>query len=194
MMVPELPLAGWWRAAAPTWQDIAYDETGGVGFLHFEFYNGAMSTAQCERLREALAWAKQRPVRILVLMGGRAAEQLVFKEITTGAQDDLMKATSLASKMVCEYGMSDDLGPVTYKKAESEVFLGRDLGHERGFSEETSRQIDQEVKKILSSAMEKVKDLLAKNRDKLEALAKALTEKEILNADDVNNLLGLSAT
>jgi cell division protease FtsH len=72
--------------------------------------------------------------------------------------------------------------------------LVRDLGHERGFSEETSRQIDQEVKKILSSAMEKVKDLLAKNRDKLEALAKALTEKEILNADDVNNLLGLSAT
>lgn len=70
LTVPELPLAGWWRAAAPTWQDIAYDETGVVGFLHFEFYNGAMSTAQCERLREALAWAKQRPVRILVLMGG----------------------------------------------------------------------------------------------------------------------------
>jgi cell division protease FtsH len=131
--------------------------------------------------------------RILVLMGGRAAEQLVFSEITTGAQDDLMKATSLASKMVCEYGMSDSMGPVTYKKAESEVFLGRDIGHDRGFSEETSRQIDQEVKKLLTTAMEQVKSLLEKNRDKLDALAKALTEKEILNSDDVNSLLGLPA-
>ncbi|MBK6293174.1 MAG: hydrogenase maturation protein [Rhodoferax sp.] len=68
--VPLAPLSGWWRVDMPTWQDIAYDEAGAVGFLHFEFYNGAMSTAQCQRLREALVWAKQRPARVLVLMGG----------------------------------------------------------------------------------------------------------------------------
>ena len=69
-MIPELPLEGWWRASSPTWQDIAYEEAGNVGFLHFEFYNGAMSTKQCERLRAALLWARQRPVRVLLLMGG----------------------------------------------------------------------------------------------------------------------------
>lgn len=68
--VPEVPLHSWWRSDVPTWQDIAYEEDGAVGFLHFEFYNGAMSTTQCNRLRAALAWAKQRPVRVLVLMGG----------------------------------------------------------------------------------------------------------------------------
>lgn len=69
-MVPELPLEGWWRAGSPTWQDIAYEEAGNVGFLHFEFYNGAMSTGQCQRLRTALLWARQRPVKVLLLMGG----------------------------------------------------------------------------------------------------------------------------
>ena len=68
--MPEAPLESWWRAASATWQDIAYEESGAVGFLYFEFYNGAMSTAHCERLRAALVWARQRPVRILVLMGG----------------------------------------------------------------------------------------------------------------------------
>jgi cell division protease FtsH len=131
--------------------------------------------------------------RILVLMGGRVAEQLVFSEITTGAQDDLMKATSLANKMVCEYGMSDSLGPITYKKPESEVFLGRDIASDRGFSEHTAQQIDSEVKRILTSALEKVKDLLEKNRDKLEKLAQALTDKEMLNGDEINSLLGLPA-
>jgi cell division protease FtsH len=129
--------------------------------------------------------------RILVLMGGRAAEQLIFSEITTGAQDDLQKATGLASKMVCEFGMSDIMGPVTYKKPESEVFLGRDIASDRGYSENTAQQIDTEVKRILSSAMDKVKDLLEKNRDKLENLAKLLTEKEMLNGDEINTVLGL---
>ena len=68
--LPQAPLPGWWRAPEPTWQDIAYEESGGVGTLHFEFYNGAMSTRQCERLRDALAWARQRPTRVLVLLGG----------------------------------------------------------------------------------------------------------------------------
>jgi cell division protease FtsH len=132
--------------------------------------------------------------RLLVLMGGRAAEKLIFDEITTGAHDDLTKATSLATKMVCEFGMSDALGPITYKKPESEVFLGRDIGSDRGYSERTAQEIDEEIKKILVQAMNHVKDLLNKNRDKLEVLAKALMEKEILNADEVNHLLGMPAS
>jgi cell division protease FtsH len=129
--------------------------------------------------------------RILVLMGGRVAESLIFNEITTGAHDDLTKATGLATKMVCEFGMSDTLGPVTYKKGESEVFLGRDLNSDRGYSEHTAQEIDSEVKKILTNALDHVRSLLEKNRDKLETLAKALMEKEILNADEVNQVLGL---
>ena len=129
--------------------------------------------------------------RILVLMGGRAAEQLIFSEITTGAQDDLQKATGLASKMVCEFGMSDIMGPMTYKKPEAEVFLGRDIANDRGYSENTAQQIDTEIKRILSSAMEKVKDLLEKNRDKLERLAKSLTEKEMLNDAEIDAALEL---
>lgn len=131
--------------------------------------------------------------RILVLMGGRVAEMIVFGDVTTGAQDDLTKATNLASKMVCEYGMSDVLGPVTYKKPESEVFLGRDIAHDRGFSETTAQEIDREVKGILIWALSKVKDVLEKNRDKLDQLAKRLSEKENLNADEVNAILGLGA-
>ncbi len=129
--------------------------------------------------------------RLLVLLGGRVAEKLVFNEITTGAHDDIMKATALANKMICEFGMSDKLGTVTYKKPEAEVFLGRDLAHDRGYSEKTAQDIDQEVKDMLSSAFNKVKDLLEKNRDKLNALAKALIEKEILNADEVSQVIGL---
>ncbi|MBV9079485.1 MAG: ATP-dependent zinc metalloprotease FtsH, partial [Elusimicrobia bacterium] len=132
--------------------------------------------------------------KILVLLGGRVAEMLIFNEITTGAQDDLMKATNIANKMVTEFGMSDDIGPIAYKKPEGEVFMGRDLAHDRGFSEHTAQEIDREVKKILTGALEKVKALLQTNRDKLERLANALTEKEMLNADEVNALLGLPAS
>jgi cell division protease FtsH len=128
--------------------------------------------------------------RLLVLMGGRAAEALTFNEITTGAHDDLTKATSLATKMICEFGMSDALGPVTYKKPDSEVFLGRDIASDRGYSEQTAQEIDAEVKKILTQAMSHVRDLLLKNRDKLEKLAHSLMEKEILNADEVNSVIG----
>ena len=129
--------------------------------------------------------------RILVLLGGRVAEMVVFKDITTGANDDLTKATSLANKMVTEFGMSDELGPVTYKKPDSEVFLGRDINHDRGFSETTAQTIDREVKKILTTALDKVKILIEKNRDKLDLLANALFEKENLTAEEVSQLTGI---
>lgn len=132
--------------------------------------------------------------RLLVLMGGRVAEMLTFNEITTGAHDDLTKATSLAMKMVCEFGMSEAIGPVTYKKPESEVFLGRDIGNDRAYSEKTAQEIDAEVKNILTKALNDVKSLLSKNKDKLETLAKALYDKENLNGEEVNQLLGLPPT
>jgi cell division protease FtsH len=132
--------------------------------------------------------------RILVLMGGRVAEKLVFGEITTGAHDDISKATELASRMVTEFGMSDKLGPVAYKKPESEVFLGRDMSQGRGYSEKTAQEIDGEVRNILNKAFDQVAKLLGTNREKLDTLAKALIGKETLNEDEVNQALGLPPT
>jgi cell division protease FtsH len=127
--------------------------------------------------------------RLLVLLGGRCAEQLIFSEITTGAQDDLIKATDIAHKMVCEYGMSERLGPITFRKKDEEVFLGRDLGRDRGYSERTAEMIDDEVKRIVTDCETKVKALLSQNRAALVALASALIEKEVLQAEEVEAIL-----
>jgi cell division protease FtsH len=127
--------------------------------------------------------------RLYVLLGGRAAEELIFKEITTGACDDLAKSTDLAQKMVCEFGMSDKLGPLTFRKKEEEIFLGRDLNRERTFSNETSQLIDTEVKQLILDAMTYARKLLADNRTKLDKLAERLMEKEILDSEEVDSLI-----
>ncbi len=127
--------------------------------------------------------------RLYVLLGGRAAEELIFKEITTGACDDLAKSTDLAQKMVCEFGMSDKLGPLTFRKKEEEVFLGRDFNRERTFSNETAQLIDTEVKQLILDAMTYVRKLLADNRSKLDRLAERLMEKEILDSEEVDSLI-----
>ena len=102
---------------------------------------------------------------ICILFGGRIAEKIVFNEITTGAGNDLERATVLARKMVCEWGMSEELGPLTYGKKEEQIFLGREIAQHRDFSEETARQIDLAVKRIIVDASEKVTALLADNKD-----------------------------
>jgi len=127
--------------------------------------------------------------RLYVLLGGRAAEELIFKEITTGACDDLSKSTSLAQKMVCEFGMSDKLGPMTFRKKEEEIFLGRDINRETTFSNQTAELIDSEVKKLILDAMTYVRNLLADNRPKLDKLAERLMEKEILDSEEVDSLI-----
>jgi cell division protease FtsH len=127
--------------------------------------------------------------RIYVLLGGRAAEELIFKEITTGACDDLSKSTELAQKMICEFGMSDKLGPLTYRKKEEEVFLGRDLNRERPYSNETAELIDSEVKQLILDGMSYVRKLLSDNRAKLDRLAERLMEKEILDSEEVDALI-----
>ena len=127
--------------------------------------------------------------RLYVLLGGRAAEELIFKEITTGACDDLSKSTSLAQKMVCEFGMSDKLGPLTFRKKEEEVFLGRDINREVTFSNQTAELIDSEVKQLILDAMSYVRKLLSDNRTKLDRLAERLMEKEILDSEEVDSLI-----
>ncbi|MBI4055178.1 MAG: ATP-dependent zinc metalloprotease FtsH [Elusimicrobia bacterium] len=127
--------------------------------------------------------------RIQVLLGGRCAEEVVFlKEITTGAQDDLEKATHLAHKMVTEFGMSP-LGPVSYKRPDGEVFLGRDLVRERGLSEMTASSIDREVKKLLETCYQQARAILLKYRAALDALAAKLVEQEVLEGKDVDSIL-----
>lgn len=126
---------------------------------------------------------------ICILYGGRIAEQLIFDEITTGAGNDIERASSMARKMVCEWGMSDDLGPLTYGKKDEQIFLGKEIGQNRDFSEETARQIDIAVRKIITSAIEIVTSLLEENRDILTRIAEDLLEKETLELSDVEELV-----
>ncbi|MBL0349004.1 MAG: ATP-dependent zinc metalloprotease FtsH [Elusimicrobia bacterium] len=127
--------------------------------------------------------------RLCVLLGGRMAEQLIFDEVTTGAQDDLSKATQIAHKMVCEYGMSDRLGPITYRKKSEELFLGRELGEGQNYSDQTAQVIDEEVKRLIADSQERVKKILVENRGVLESLAKTLVEKEVLNGEEISALV-----
>jgi len=123
------------------------------------------------------------------MLGGRLAEELVFNEITTGAGNDLERATDLARKMVCEWGMSELLGPLTYGKKEEQIFLGREIAQHRDFSEHTAVLIDDEVKKIVMGANDKAKQLMKDNQDTLIALAKSLLEKETIDQNDINIVL-----
>ncbi len=126
---------------------------------------------------------------ISILLGGRAAEELVFKEISTGASNDLERATETAHRMVCEYGMSSELGNMTFGRKDREVFIGKDLMKEKNYSEQTAQEIDHEVRKIVTNAYERVSALLKKNQSKLEKLAATLLEKEIINGDEVDAII-----
>ncbi len=123
------------------------------------------------------------------LMGGRAAEKLVLNQLTTGAGNDIERATELARKMVCEWGMSDRVGPVTFGKKGEEIFLGREIAQHRDYSEKTAQLIDEEVKRFVLSAAEDTERLLAENIDKLHALANALLEREILDGEEIDRIL-----
>ncbi len=123
------------------------------------------------------------------LLGGRAAEKLVFKQLTTGAGNDIERATDLARKMVCEWGMSDKMGPVTFGKKEQEIFLGREIAQHRDYSEKTAQEIDSEVQRIVRQAEERAEKLLSENIEKLHRLAKALLEYEILDGEQIDRIL-----
>jgi len=127
--------------------------------------------------------------RLAILLGGRAAEELAFNEITTGAADDLSKATAYATRMVTEFGMSDIVGPLSLKKPDQEMFMGRDLNKGGAFSERTMQLVDEEVKRIVTEAQTKAREILAKNKKALDQLAQSLFDREVLSGDDVDNIL-----
>lgn len=127
--------------------------------------------------------------RLAVLLGGRVAEELVFHEVTTGAHSDLSKATETAHKMVCEYGMSEKLGPLTFRRRDEEIFLGRDIAKEKAYSEKTAELIDTEVKRLIDEAMERAQSLLRENMNVLDKIAQALIEREVLEGTNVEDIL-----
>jgi len=128
---------------------------------------------------------------ITVALGGRAAEMLIFNKIFTGAHNDISNISGLARAMVTQFGMSEELGNITYGKRHENIFLGRDIGEEKNYSEETSRLIDKEVKTIVDEAYQVAVGLLTKNKDKLKLLAETLLKKEVINDVEVRHLLGL---
>ncbi len=127
--------------------------------------------------------------QLAFMLGGRAAEKVMLGDLSTGAGNDIEKATKLARKMVCEWGMSERLGPLTYGEKQEEIFLGREIGMHRDYSEETAREIDEEVKKIVEEAENLAMGVINKNLEKLRNLAETLLEKEILTGDDIDKIL-----
>jgi len=127
--------------------------------------------------------------RLAILLGGRAAESMIFNELTTGAGNDIEQATNIARKMVCEWGMSENLGPMTFGKKNEEIFLGREIQSHRDYSETTARLIDDEVVKIIRKAEKFAKHILKKNDKTLHAMASALLKHETIDHDDVKKIL-----
>ena len=126
---------------------------------------------------------------LAILMGGRCAEEICLGEMTTGAGNDIERATEMARKMVCEWGMSEKMGPLTYGTKEEQVFLGKDFSSQKNFSDQTAKLIDQEVKTLVMGGYTRATELLTQNRDKLEEMAQALLEHETLNAKEIQNIL-----
>lgn len=127
--------------------------------------------------------------QLKTLLGGRVAEALVLGEISTGAQNDLERATELVRKMVTEYGMSEVLGPITFGRRQEQVFLGRDIARDRNYSEEVAYAIDKEVRRIIEDAYAKTEEMLKTNMDKLHLIAEALLERETLEGEELEQLL-----
>ncbi len=126
---------------------------------------------------------------LCVLMGGRVAEELVLDQVTTGAGNDIERATNMAHKMVCKWGMSKALGPLSYGERDDEIFLGKELLHHKNFSDETSRRIDAEVRKIVEDAYHRAETILTENMDMLHAIAAALLERETISGADIDLLM-----
>ena len=126
---------------------------------------------------------------ICILLGGRVAEELIFDEITTGSGNDIERASDLARRMVCEWGMSDSLGPLTFGKKEEQIFLGREISQHRDYSEDTANLIDKEVRDIIVTANHKVKEILTEHLADLKAISSALLDKETLVLEDIEALM-----
>jgi cell division protease FtsH len=126
--------------------------------------------------------------RLAIMMGGRVAEELFLNTMTTGAGNDIEQASDLARKMVCEFGMSS-LGPITFGKKEEQIFLGREISQHRDFSEDTALKIDAEVRRFVDEGYGSAVNILSSNRDRLEKIAMALLEREVLDASEVQMII-----
>lgn len=137
---------------------------------------------------------EQMNQNIVMSMGGRAAEQLIMEDVTTGASGDIQHATQVARDMVVSYGMSDSLGPIAYKSSQDEVFIGRDFGHSKLYSEEIAGKIDEEIHQIIDTGYEKALSILREHLKQLHAVAEALLEREILDADEFKAVMEQSVS
>jgi cell division protease FtsH len=182
---------------------IAYHEGGHAMVGHVLPHADPVHKVSIVARGRALGWTLSLPLedkyivsrselrdQLAVLMGGRTAEELIFEEPTTGAQNDIEKATEIARAMVTEYGMSDVLGPQQLGQKNGEVFLGRDFGHQANYSQEVASRIDAEVRVLIDFAHEEARSILVKHRKTLDALAAALMEKETLDTPELMEILG----
>ena len=126
---------------------------------------------------------------LAIFMGGRVAEEICLGQMTTGAGNDIERATEMARKMVCEWGMSEKMGPLTYGAKEEQVFLGRDFSQQKNFSDQTAKLIDQEVKALVMSGYEKAREIITEHRDSLDKMALALLDRETLNASEIKEII-----
>jgi cell division protease FtsH len=151
-------------------------------------------TLQVPEKEKFLATKNELFDQVAILLGGRVAEEIVFGDISTGAQNDLERASELARNMICTYGMSEKLGPLTFGKKNRALFLGTEFSEEKNYSEETARQIDAEVKAVIQNNYEGAGNLLKENRPTLDALASILEEKEVLSGEEVRAIVKKAKT
>ncbi len=157
---------------------------------HGQALGVAFSLPESDTYSRSEGWLHDR---ITITMGGYAAEDIIFQENTTGAQNDIDQATEIARRMVCEWGMSKSLGPIAFGQKEEPIFLGKEIARHRDYSNETAEQIDREIRSIVETSLKNAKDLLTEHEDHLELLATTLVEKETLDDAQIRELLGLPA-
>jgi cell division protease FtsH len=148
----------------------------------------AMSLPEEDSYSRTRGWIEDR---IVICYGGWVAERSFYSETTTGTKQDIEQATEMARRMVCEWGMAEELGPVTYGQEEEPIFLGKEIARHKDYSEDTARQIDQATKRILDTARESAERIIGEHRGELEQLAEALLIKETLLDDEIRGILGL---
>jgi len=183
-------------------QSTAYHESGHVLVAKFTPDSDPVHKVTIIPRGQALGVTAQLPIdekhsyskqyletRLAILFGGRAAEMIVLNQTTTGAGNDIETASNLARKMICEWGMNENLGPVSFGKKQEEIFLGREITQHRDYSENTAQEIDQEVQAILNKAQNKAETIINKNIDLLHALSKELLEYEILDSDQIDTII-----
>ncbi|MDR0314090.1 MAG: cell division protein FtsH, partial [Treponema sp.] len=154
---------------------------------HGRALGGALSLPEEDSYSWTRGWIQDR---IVICYGGWIAEKTIYNETTTGTKQDIEQATSLARRMVCEWGMADELGPVSYGQEDEPIFLGKEIARHKDYSENTAQKIDNAIQEILETARKKAEEIINAQREKLEKLANALLERETLIDGEVRALLG----